>query len=250
VKKFVVLGIVAGVALASVLVTLGVRTVRRIERQWSEPSTRTALIAVPAMNRGVGLIELHRARYGRCPGTLSDLRFLSGFDRAELGGLEYASSDDGTAFYVAIARELPGADGVSWPDGYWEGTGYDPSLRAAASRVRLPEVETPDSAGAGFADLTLAGVNLAVGQVELHRLRFGRYPDSLDDLRFLAGADSGRVLGQSAAAWRNPSLAVVESTPADDGRSYEVRVKRPLGGTVPVGVPEEYWRGTGRRAGG
>jgi hypothetical protein len=249
-KKLVVLGIIAGVAVASVIATVGVRTVRRIDRQWSEPSTRTALIGAPAMNRGVGLVELHRARFGRYPGVLSDLRFLSNFDRAELGWLEYAAGEDGNTYYIALAREIPGADAVAWPDEYWAGTGYDPSLRSAAARVKLPEVETPASVGGGFADLTLAGVNLAVGQVELHRLRFGRYPDTLDDLRYLAGTESGRVLGQSAAAWRNPSLAVVEYTLGDDGRSYDILVKRPLGGTAPAGVPEEYWRGTGRRAGG
>lgn len=246
-KKLVLVAIVIGVAMAAVLAVVGIRTYRRIEEQWTAPGAQTRFIGPKAMNKGVGLVELHRARYGRYPATLSDLTFLGGPDRAELGWLEYASSEDGSAYFLAVARDFHEADEVTWPTEYWEGTGYEPALRSAATRAKRADLHAPEPTtfGEGFADLHLSGVNLAVGQIELHKLRYGRYPVSLDDLRFMARGDSGPVLGHSMVSWKNPSLAVIDYALAEDGLSYRVRIRRPLAGTAPVGVPDEYWRGTG-----
>jgi hypothetical protein len=251
-KRLVVVAIVVGVAVALTIVVIGVRTVQRVQEQWSEPGAQARFVGTKALNRGVGLIELHAARYGRYPATLSDLKFLSSLDRAELGWLEYAASDGGDAYYLAIARELDGAEEITWPAEYWAGTGYDAGLRSEASRVDPDDLEAPEPTtfSEGFDDLNLAGVNLAVGHIELHRLRYGAYPEGLDDLRSLSSGDGGRVLGQSAAAWSNPSLAIVDYTLSEDGRSYEIRIKTPLGRTKTAGLPDAYWRGTGCAGGG
>jgi hypothetical protein len=246
VKRLVILAIVVGVALVATLAVLGIRAVQRFDAHWSDPGNQTRFVAPQAMNRAVGLVELHRIRYGRYPADLTDLRFLSRLDSSLLGWLEYAASEDGSAYYLAVARDRPGAEDVTWPAEYWEGTGRDTALAAEAERCPegLPAWK-PTTSGGGFDDLRLSGANLAVGHVELHRLRFGTYPETLDDLRLLGGGNGGRVLGQSAASLRNPSLAIVEYTRSDDGRSYDVRFKQPVAGTDPARMPEEYWQGTG-----
>jgi hypothetical protein len=249
-KRLVVLAVVVGAALVVALAVIGVRTIQRFDEHWSDPGNQTRFITPQAMSRGVGLVELHRLRHGRYPASLSDLRFLSGFDRAMLVWLEYASSEDGDAYYLAVDRDRPGAEGVTWPSGYWDGTGYDPALAPAASTVSRGELDgtEPATMSGGFDEIRLSGINLAVGQVELHKLRTGAYPETLDDLRFLAEGEGGRVLGQSAASWKNPSLAIVEYARSEDGLSYSVRIRQPVAGTAPVLLPEEYWLGTGYRA--
>jgi hypothetical protein len=137
-KRLVVLAVVVGAALVVALAVIGVRTIQRFDEHWSDPGNQTRFITPQAMSRGVGLVELHRLRHGRYPASLSDLRFLSGFDRAMLVWLEYASSEDGDAYYLAVDRDRPGAEGVTWPSGYWDGTGYDPAL-ASGSGSRSPE---------------------------------------------------------------------------------------------------------------
>jgi hypothetical protein len=72
----------------------------------------------------------------------------------------------------------------------------------------------------------------AIALIELHRLRFGSYPDSLDDLRFLGGRD------QSA-------LGNLRYEKLPDGYALDV-VTGP--GTKPkLKYPIGFWRGLGIR---
>jgi hypothetical protein len=251
-KRIVIWTIVGASALAVVFSVFWIRTIRTIEEQWSTPAARAEYIGRKAMNRGVGLVELHRLRHGRYPSTLADLRFLSEFDRTDLSWLEYASTEDGGAYYLGLGEDVPRAKTVTWPPEYWLGTGYDPELKRAASPVKVEELTgiTVDGSSLfrqGFAELHLSGVNLAVGQLELHRLRYGQYPERLDDLPFMAGENTGPIMGHSAVAWSNPSLAVIDYVPGEDRLSYEVRLLRPIIGTSSIELPDAYWKGTGYR---
>lgn len=71
-----------------------------------------------------------------------------------------------------------------------------------------------------------------IGLLELHRLRFGSYPESLGDLRFL-GANDSRALD----SMRYEKLA--------DG--YRLDVVTPSGATPRLIYPAEFWAGLGIR---
>jgi hypothetical protein len=72
----------------------------------------------------------------------------------------------------------------------------------------------------------------AVALIELHKIRNGRYPQKLADLRYLGSWD---------AIWTQNVRYVV----ADDGMSYFVEVQRGWIGKPTLDMPADFWRGTG-----
>ena len=71
-----------------------------------------------------------------------------------------------------------------------------------------------------------------VALVELHKLRNGRYPARLEDLRFVGDWD--RLALQSVSYVTNP-----------EGSAYYLEVERGWMGKPALKPSEEFWRGTG-----
>jgi hypothetical protein len=72
----------------------------------------------------------------------------------------------------------------------------------------------------------------AVALIELHKVRFGKYPDSLADLKFT---------GQ----WDQIALQRVRYCPSADRTAYYIEVETGWMGKPDLKMPEEFWRGTG-----
>ena len=71
-----------------------------------------------------------------------------------------------------------------------------------------------------------------ISLLELHRLRYGRYPQSLKELGFLGD-------------WDQIALSAVRYYPAPDGSKYYVEVARGWVGKPVLDYPPEFWQGTG-----
>ena len=71
-----------------------------------------------------------------------------------------------------------------------------------------------------------------VALIELHKVRFGRYPETLKDLKFTGQWD--QIALGSVAYWTNT-----------DGTKYFVEVQRGWIGKPKLQMPAEFWRGTG-----
>ena len=84
------------------------------------------------------------------------------------------------------------------------------------------------------ADNTFGDQNLktAVALIELHKVRTGRYPATLQDLRFT---------GQ----WDQLALHSVSYVSNPDGSAYYVEVERGWAGKPTFTMPAEFWRSTG-----
>ncbi len=74
----------------------------------------------------------------------------------------------------------------------------------------------------------------AVAQIELHKLRYGSYPRTLQDLRFLSPMDQTIVF--NVAYYPNPELT-----------AYYIEVRSGFFGKAKLEYPDEFWRGTGFR---
>ena len=74
-----------------------------------------------------------------------------------------------------------------------------------------------------------------VALVELYKVRYGRYPESLRDIRF-------------AGDWDQGALLAVRYYPAPDGSKYCVEVERGWIGKPALEYPLEFWQGTGYSA--
>ena len=74
-----------------------------------------------------------------------------------------------------------------------------------------------------------------VALVELYKVRYGRYPKSLRDIRFAGDWDQGALLS-------------VRYYPAPDGSKYCVEVVRGWMGKPALEYPPEFWQGTGYSA--
>ena|ERR1700738_1302519 len=72
----------------------------------------------------------------------------------------------------------------------------------------------------------------AVALIELYKVRYGRYPDSLHELKFLGD-------------WDQIVLYTVAYYPSADRKSYYVEVTRGWMGKPDLTEPDEFWRGTG-----
>jgi hypothetical protein len=71
-----------------------------------------------------------------------------------------------------------------------------------------------------------------ISLLELHRLRYGRYPQSLKELKFVGD-------------WDQLALSAVRYYPASDGSKYYVEVARGWVGKPVLEYPPEFWQGTG-----
>src|ERR1700687_1319788 len=72
----------------------------------------------------------------------------------------------------------------------------------------------------------------AVALIELHKVRFGKYPDSLSDLKFT---------GQ----WDQIALQSVRYDPNADRTAYYIEVETGWIGKPDLKMPDGFWRGTG-----
>jgi len=72
----------------------------------------------------------------------------------------------------------------------------------------------------------------AVALVELHKIRYGRYPNALSDLRFVG-------------EWDGIALNSVSYHANDAGTRYCIEVERGWIGKPRLQMPAEFWRGTG-----
>lgn len=235
-RKLTIWLVVGGAILVIVIAIMIARVVRMAERL-SSPETHSRIVAPMAMQRMKGLVELHALRYGEYPSELSDMRFLSDFDRGSMTWLQYLPALDRSAYYLGYRGDIDGIESLGLPPDYWEGTGYD-SMVALDGSEELRSAETvaadvggPRSAAEGFSDIYLASMNMVVGQLELYMLRFGGYPETLEDL-----PDIPRF---------EPSISLVEYDPAGDGMSYIVRIRKTPFGRGDLDLPGEYWTGTG-----
>lgn len=73
-----------------------------------------------------------------------------------------------------------------------------------------------------------------VALVELHKTRYGRYPDALSDLKFIG-------------EWDRIALNSVSYCASEDNNSYFVEVRRGWIGTPRLNEPPQFWQGTGFR---
>ena len=72
----------------------------------------------------------------------------------------------------------------------------------------------------------------SVALIELHKERYGEYPDSLKDLKFIGD-------------WDQNALANVRYYPNQEHTAYYIEVKRGWIGKPDLKMPDEFWRGTG-----
>jgi hypothetical protein len=73
----------------------------------------------------------------------------------------------------------------------------------------------------------------SVALIELHKTRYGKYPESIADLRFLGG-------------WDKIHTGSVLYIPSQDLLSYYVEVERGwVGKPKNLIMPQEFWQGTG-----
>lgn len=72
----------------------------------------------------------------------------------------------------------------------------------------------------------------SVALIELHKIRQGRYPKSLNDLRYVGD-------------WDKIGLGSVRYVPNEDQSKYCVEVVRGWIGKPDLKMPDEFWQGTG-----
>jgi hypothetical protein len=72
----------------------------------------------------------------------------------------------------------------------------------------------------------------SVALIELHKTRYGKYPTSLSELKFI---------GQ----WDLIALQSVKYYPNEEGTAYYIEVQRGWAGKPQLNVPDEFWQGTG-----
>ena len=75
----------------------------------------------------------------------------------------------------------------------------------------------------------------AVALIELHHVRFGRYPDRLRDLKF-------------TGSWDQIAIQSVTYHPDADRTAYFLEVQRGWIGNPILEMPPEFWEGTGLRS--
>lgn len=71
-----------------------------------------------------------------------------------------------------------------------------------------------------------------VAMLELHKIRFGSYPDSLRDIKYTGDWDQIWISG-------------VSYYPSEDRQSYYVEVQRGWVGKPTLEMPDEFWQNTG-----
>ena len=74
----------------------------------------------------------------------------------------------------------------------------------------------------------------AVALIELHKVRFDEYPESLKDLKF-------------TGEWDQIALHSVSYVVSEDKTAYFIEVERGWMGKPALEMPEGFWNGTGYR---
>lgn len=74
----------------------------------------------------------------------------------------------------------------------------------------------------------------SVALIELHKLRYGEYPETLEHLNY-------------TGEWDTIALQSVEYTPNADRTAYYVEVERGWARKPELEMPPGFWRGTGYR---
>jgi len=97
---------------------------------------------------------------------------------------------------------------------------------SVASFIRADPTEPLDQK---FGDQHL---KTAVALIELHKVRYGEYPETLDDLRY-------------TGEWDAIALQSVEYTPNAGHTAYFVEVERGWVMEPELEMPPGFWRGTG-----
>jgi len=77
----------------------------------------------------VALVELHKVRFGKYPGSLSDLKFTGQWDQIALQRVRYYPNADRTAYYIDVETGWIGKPDLKMPDEFWRGTGFTMSLK-------------------------------------------------------------------------------------------------------------------------
>ena len=111
-----------------VLVAGGVLAVRSIIRSGITKGP-DQLFGDQNLKTAVALIELHKVRYGKYPGSLSDLKFAGQWDQIALQSVRYYPNADRTAYYIEVERGWIGKPDLKMPAEFWQGTGFTESLR-------------------------------------------------------------------------------------------------------------------------
>ena len=117
------------VAVIVVLVVFAVHSCIRSALKSGLTSRPYELFGKQHLGTAVALIELHKVRYGRYPQTLKDLKFTGEWDTIALSSVTYYPNADRSAYFVSVERGWIGKPELEMPAEFWQGTGYDPSIK-------------------------------------------------------------------------------------------------------------------------
>jgi hypothetical protein len=81
------------------------------------------------LKTAVALIELNKVRYGKYPDTMRDLKFTGQWDQLAMNSVAYYPNADRTRYYIEVERGWVGKPSLQMPDEFWQGTGYDLTLK-------------------------------------------------------------------------------------------------------------------------
>ncbi len=120
--------IAAGVVLLILLIICVVLAVRFVSKYGlTEPIDRK--FGDQHLKSTVAMLELHKIRFGKYPGSLRDLKYTGEWDQIWISGVSYYPSDDRQSYYVEVHRGWVGKPTLIMPDEFWQNTGYDKSLK-------------------------------------------------------------------------------------------------------------------------
>jgi hypothetical protein len=80
------------------------------------------------MKTTIALLELYKVRHGGYPDRLTDIDFVGEWDKVIYANVRYVVSADRQHYYVEVERGWAAKPHLSYPPGFWKGTGYDPAL--------------------------------------------------------------------------------------------------------------------------
>ena len=81
------------------------------------------------LKTAVALLELHKVRYGKYPGSMDELKFTGQSDQMAIQSVNYYTNGDRTAYYIEVERGWVGKPDLVMPDEFWQGTGYSVALK-------------------------------------------------------------------------------------------------------------------------
>lgn len=84
------------------------------------------------LKTAVALIELHKVRNGKYPGTLKELKFTGQWDQLAVNSVAYYPNPERTAYFIEVQRGWVGKPSLEMPEEFWRGTGYNPALKPTA----------------------------------------------------------------------------------------------------------------------